>query len=206
MSDHGAADRPATVNQCDGCARGLPIEDGIHIDGRYLVMGCTKDRYSAADLPVENSELRITPDEALVCWRALDRVPEVEAVERHPAFLSVHAKMEAWARGASRDGTFHCPECGRDTPHTHPVENSELREMLDEYANIAYKNGYQSHFDGHCTYTRPSRSNIEKLFASLQQTALFWHEAHDLRMQDIAKDGAEISRLRAEVARQSNQQ
>lgn len=38
------------LNQCDGCRRGLPIEDGIHVDPKAtgwnrLYMGCTKDRY-----------------------------------------------------------------------------------------------------------------------------------------------------------------
>lgn len=34
------------VNQCDGCKRGLPIEQGLHMnnDGRPY-MGCTKSKY-----------------------------------------------------------------------------------------------------------------------------------------------------------------
>lgn len=41
-----------TINQCDGCRRGLPIIDGKHyLEGigtyRGEVMGCTKDRYGS---------------------------------------------------------------------------------------------------------------------------------------------------------------
>lgn len=35
-------------NQCDGCARGLPVTDGLHRDKSGLpVMACTKDRYKS---------------------------------------------------------------------------------------------------------------------------------------------------------------
>lgn len=37
------------MNQCDGCCRGLPVEDGLHYeirDGKkFWVMGCTKENY-----------------------------------------------------------------------------------------------------------------------------------------------------------------
>lgn len=33
-------------NQCDGCRRGMPLEDGIHrSDYAYDLMSCTKHRY-----------------------------------------------------------------------------------------------------------------------------------------------------------------
>lgn len=32
-------------NQCDGCARGLPIHNGIHRGDGYDMIGCTKDLY-----------------------------------------------------------------------------------------------------------------------------------------------------------------
>lgn len=34
-------------NQCDGCARGLPIRDGIHRGVGYDAIVCTADRYGA---------------------------------------------------------------------------------------------------------------------------------------------------------------
>jgi hypothetical protein len=33
------------TNQCGGCARGLPIEDGIHMDGARRFMYCTAERH-----------------------------------------------------------------------------------------------------------------------------------------------------------------
>lgn len=37
------------INQCDGCRRGLPIENGLHIREDGLPdMACTKERYTAA--------------------------------------------------------------------------------------------------------------------------------------------------------------
>ncbi len=39
--------RKETINQCDGCSRGLPLKDGIHInpDSNFDMIGCTKGRY-----------------------------------------------------------------------------------------------------------------------------------------------------------------
>lgn len=31
--------------QCDGCARGLPVVDGLHRDGSRTVCACTANRY-----------------------------------------------------------------------------------------------------------------------------------------------------------------
>jgi hypothetical protein len=38
-------------NQCDGCARGLPLEGGIHRGEGYDMIGCTADRYRAVTDP-----------------------------------------------------------------------------------------------------------------------------------------------------------
>jgi hypothetical protein len=38
------------INQCDGCRRGLPLDErGNHYnpDGSYDLIGCTADRYSS---------------------------------------------------------------------------------------------------------------------------------------------------------------
>lgn len=163
--------------------------------------GVTSNGCSCCDGPasVENSEPRITPEEALVCWRALDRVPELEAVERHPAFLSVHAKMEAWARGASRDGTFHCPQCGRDTPHMHPIGNSELRDALRDYrqaviaADHCYGEGNESELLG---AEAGAQVQVEELFASLKvlyRVLIFRYVNLSQEHQEAKR---EISRLR----------
>ena len=32
-------------NQCDGCARGLPLRDGIHVGEGYDMIGCTREEY-----------------------------------------------------------------------------------------------------------------------------------------------------------------
>lgn len=40
------------VNQCDGCQRGLPVKNGIHIDkgssclSAFYYMTCTSNRYN----------------------------------------------------------------------------------------------------------------------------------------------------------------
>lgn len=36
-----------TYNQCDGCARGLPVRSGMHYDAQFVTpeMVCTADRY-----------------------------------------------------------------------------------------------------------------------------------------------------------------
>ena len=34
------------INQCDGCRRGLPLKNGLHIGkSKFDMVGCTKDRY-----------------------------------------------------------------------------------------------------------------------------------------------------------------
>ena len=34
------------INQCDGCRRGLRLENGLHIGkSKFDMLGCTKDRY-----------------------------------------------------------------------------------------------------------------------------------------------------------------
>ena len=35
--------------QCDGCARGLPVTDGLHHDGGMPVIACTADQYTIED-------------------------------------------------------------------------------------------------------------------------------------------------------------
>lgn len=36
------------VNQCDGCRRGLPLdENGIHVGPGFDMIGCTADRYGS---------------------------------------------------------------------------------------------------------------------------------------------------------------
>jgi len=37
------------LNQCDGCRRGLPVEDGTHRGEGYDLIVCTKDRYIKTD-------------------------------------------------------------------------------------------------------------------------------------------------------------
>lgn len=44
------------MNQCDGCARGLPLVNGIHKGEGWDAIGCTADRYVVAE-PLEPSEL-----------------------------------------------------------------------------------------------------------------------------------------------------
>lgn len=39
------------TNQCDGCNRGLPIEDGCHMEGDHVYMGCTKSLYADPKIP-----------------------------------------------------------------------------------------------------------------------------------------------------------
>lgn len=56
------------INQCDGCRRGLPVRDGIHIDQDGIAaMACTADRYAAPQgEPVPKRKPKIGPiDESL---------------------------------------------------------------------------------------------------------------------------------------------
>lgn len=43
------------MNQCDGCARRLPVKNGLHRGVGWDVIGCTKDRYPDAN--AEKKEL-----------------------------------------------------------------------------------------------------------------------------------------------------
>lgn len=49
------------MNQCDGCRRGLPLENGNHInpDSQYDMIGCTSELY----LEDRMSESKHTPGE-----------------------------------------------------------------------------------------------------------------------------------------------
>lgn len=38
------------MNQCDGCNRGLPLDNGIHRGDGYDFIGCTKELYMTTDL------------------------------------------------------------------------------------------------------------------------------------------------------------
>ena len=43
------------MNQCDGCARGLPVKNGIHRGEGWDAIGCTKSRYpQPEDWPTDN--------------------------------------------------------------------------------------------------------------------------------------------------------
>lgn len=39
------------INQCDGCQKGLPIDDGIHRDEQMFGIACTKNRYKQLPQP-----------------------------------------------------------------------------------------------------------------------------------------------------------
>ena len=44
------------MNQCDGCRRGLPIDNGIHRGEGYDMIACTRDRYEAPELQQRDPE------------------------------------------------------------------------------------------------------------------------------------------------------
>lgn len=48
------ANIPPPWNQCDGCARGLRVENSIHYDGGRPDMACTAYRYSQSDAAEES--------------------------------------------------------------------------------------------------------------------------------------------------------
>ena len=40
-------------NQCDGCRRGLPVdENGVHFGAGFDMIGCTANRYNASPRPI----------------------------------------------------------------------------------------------------------------------------------------------------------
>lgn len=49
----------AQINQCDGCQRGLRVENGIHYDGGHVVMCCTAKLY--AEEQADNGRGRLGP-------------------------------------------------------------------------------------------------------------------------------------------------
>ena len=52
-------DAPGEINQCDGCARRLPLENGIHYEDTHAghpVMCCTKELYGRHDMNPSRSE------------------------------------------------------------------------------------------------------------------------------------------------------
>lgn len=53
-------------NQCDGCRRGLPLEDGIHVSEDGYMIGCTKHLYESFVFPPHESNEEKLP---LVCWK-----------------------------------------------------------------------------------------------------------------------------------------
>lgn len=40
------------MNQCDGCRRGLPLENGIHRGEGYDLIGCTRELYRTPKVAV----------------------------------------------------------------------------------------------------------------------------------------------------------
>jgi len=56
-----------TRNQCDGCARGLPLVDGLHRDGHYAVIVCDAETY-----PNTNTCLKHKPPQRAVCGACFD--------------------------------------------------------------------------------------------------------------------------------------
>jgi hypothetical protein len=44
------------MNQCDGCARRLPLKNGLHRGIGWDVIGCTKHRYPQATCGVLNGK------------------------------------------------------------------------------------------------------------------------------------------------------
>ena len=44
------------MNQCDGCARRLPLKNGLHRGVGWDAIGCTKNRYPQAISGILNSK------------------------------------------------------------------------------------------------------------------------------------------------------
>lgn len=66
-----------------------------------------------------------------------------------------------------------------------PVDNSELREALDNLRDEYLRAGQAT------SRTSDARSRIEELFANLELARQGWHEAHDLRFAEISRLGAD---------------
>ena len=121
----------------------IPVYLHDQANGITRILRVYDEDYALTERPGEEEKPAmgvLTRDEALVCWRALDRVSDVALVERHPAYLSAHEKVERWSRG----GTFACPICGKDTPHTHapsPTNPSTFEELADNLISAARNEG-----------------------------------------------------------------
>ena len=99
------------MNQCDGCRRGIPVENGIHPDG-HGSMACTKDRYEVADPAILASHIPL--------WYALAR-KDVAAAD---AFVNTCQLDHGECYQCSRlccphqdEMHFHhdgCPSCAED--------------------------------------------------------------------------------------------
>lgn len=56
LSSPSAAPAGVRLNQCDGCARGLPLVNGIHRGKGNDIIGCTADRYAPPPAPAAAQE------------------------------------------------------------------------------------------------------------------------------------------------------
>lgn len=85
------------LNQCDGCNRNLPIENGIHVDGQLFGMLCTKNRYQQAKTTEEVSKFTMpfTGHEAEKLSNILDLINKSGlAIEAFDVFLAEYARTK----------------------------------------------------------------------------------------------------------------
>jgi hypothetical protein len=101
------------INQCDGCRRGLPLEDGIHIGEGYDMMGCTKHVYEDEDNLVyrlrKRAEIRRQiPTRKSVQEGQPDRLADLleEAADEIVVLEMALEEMRGWLflKKASKDG------------------------------------------------------------------------------------------------------
>ncbi len=88
------------VNQCDGCRRGLPLnEHGTHYnpDGSYDRIGCTAGRYRAPSAPAPRRRARRVPDLHPQGERAVrPRSPETEVRRLRTTLRHAKYVLNAW--------------------------------------------------------------------------------------------------------------
>lgn len=81
-----------TINQCDGCRRGLPLRGGIHRGEGYDLIACTADRYD--DITFGDRGIAINESSDRICAECGGTI------------------LPPSAAGNDR-GTCHCPKPGR---------------------------------------------------------------------------------------------
>ena len=125
------------INQCDGCQKGLLIDDGIHRDEQMFGIACTKNRYK--QLP--------QPSKAFIEEHCkvggIDEVEvEYEPVGENDGVCNKNEHGCICGGNPCYAKTFVQPKVdSHNTITIHPIEDSWSREEVEQIARKAFDKG-----------------------------------------------------------------